>query len=130
MEPAPDLTVLVTAEGFRDESAELSVEAGGTAEASVSLERALPGGQIRGVVQGFSGEALTYPDPQQLARGNMPGVPVDPNTGYSVQLWGAILGMLFIPLGYDHTFMEQARIFVDGSLLSEPDRAAEGFADR
>ena len=57
---------------------------------------------------------LAYPNPQQLARGDMPGVPVDPNAGYSVQLWGAVLGMLFIPLGYDHTFMEQARIFVDG----------------
>jgi len=58
VEPAPDLSVLVTADGFRDGSAEVAVEAGGTADTALSLERALPGGQIRGIVQAFSGEAL------------------------------------------------------------------------
>jgi hypothetical protein len=57
---------------------------------------------------------LVYPDLSQLASGSAPGVPLDPSTGYSVQLYAAIYGMAFVPLSYDHTFVERSRIFVDG----------------
>jgi hypothetical protein len=57
---------------------------------------------------------LIYPTPSQLERRNATGVPIDPRTGYSVQLFAAIYGMAFIPLSYDRTFLEQARIWVEG----------------
>ena len=60
------------------------------------------------------GAGLTYPLPDELAGGTMAGTPVDPNTGFSVQVYAAVWSMLLLPLGYDHTFMEQARIFVRG----------------
>lgn len=58
--------------------------------------------------------SLSYPTPDEITTGVDRGVPVDPRTGFSVQLYAAIYAMAFIPLSYDHTFMEQARIYVDG----------------
>ena len=60
------------------------------------------------------GGELVYPLPDDLAAGAMTGTPIDPNAGFSVQVYAAVWSMLLLPLGYDHTFMEQARIFVRG----------------
>ncbi len=58
--------------------------------------------------------SLSYPTPDEIANGTDRGVPLDPRAGYSVQLFAAIYAMAFVPLSYDHTFIEQARIYVDG----------------
>ncbi len=58
--------------------------------------------------------SVRYPTIAQLGLGSRSGVPIDPRTGFSVQLFAAIYAMAFIPLSYDHTFTEQARIFVEG----------------
>ncbi len=57
---------------------------------------------------------LTYPTIAQLGTGNAPGVPFDPSTGFSTQIYGALFGMLYVPLSYDHTFLEMSRIWVEG----------------
>lgn len=58
---------------------------------------------------------LEYPDPLELAGGSMPGTPIDPAAGFSVQLYAATFGMGLIPATYDDRFFEEARIFIEGS---------------
>ncbi|MEZ4255009.1 MAG: zinc-dependent metalloprotease [Polyangiales bacterium] len=62
----------------------------------------------------WNGSKLVYPDATAIAAASTGGDPIDPGTGYSVQLWGAFMGMSLIPLSYDHTFLESSRVFVAG----------------
>ncbi|MAQ14249.1 MAG: hypothetical protein CMN30_05580 [Sandaracinus sp.] len=55
---------------------------------------------------------LVYPDPVELAEGNMAGTPVDPNASFSIQLYGATYGMAQIPETFDRTFFQKSRIWV------------------
>ncbi len=61
---------------------------------------------------------LDYPDPLELARGDMAGTPVEPNVGFSVQLFAAVLGMSYLPQTYDQDFLNRSRIWIDGAAES------------
>jgi hypothetical protein len=55
---AGSLPVAVTAEGYKDAASSAVVRAGQTTHVDVVVERNLPAGQVRGVVQSFGGQAL------------------------------------------------------------------------
>ena len=59
-------------------------------------------------------EELSYPDPLELVEGDMPGIPLDPNTSFSIQLFASVYGMTMIPETFDQSYMNSARIFVRG----------------
>lgn len=59
-------------------------------------------------------DGLRYPDAQDLIDGGRRGVPIDPGTGFSVQLYAAAFSMAWIPATYDDYFLEQARIAAVG----------------
>ena len=56
--PAGTVTVHAVAEGYVEQTAEVTVTAGAPVEAQVAVERDLPNGQIRGVVQSFAGQPV------------------------------------------------------------------------
>ncbi len=58
---------------------------------------------------------LVYPDPLQLAQGDMPGAPVDPDASFSLALYGAVFGMALVPETYDLDYLNRARIWAQGS---------------
>jgi hypothetical protein len=62
------------------------------------------------------GGALTWPDPGQIAQGDMPGVPVDPNAGFTIQLYAAAFGMALVPMTYDHAFLDRSRVWLRGGV--------------
>jgi hypothetical protein len=57
---------------------------------------------------------VRYPDALEIANGNMPGTPLAPNAGFSVQLYAAVYGMTLIPQTYDQDFLNRSRIWVAG----------------
>lgn len=57
---------------------------------------------------------LVYPAPADQAAGNMTGTPVDPDIGFSIELYATVLGMSYIPQTYDQDFLNRSRIWVDG----------------
>ncbi len=57
---------------------------------------------------------LVYPDPASQAAGNMAGTPVDPDIGFSIELYASVLGMSYIPQTYNQDFLNRSRIWVDG----------------
>src|SRR5688500_7673964 len=59
-------------------------------------------------------EGIVWPDPLQLASGDMAGDPIDPNASFSIQLYAAVYGMGLIPDTFDPAYRESARIFVRG----------------
>ena len=66
---------------------------------------------------------LVYPTPLQLQQGwgttgNFGDTPVDPNSSFSEELYTAIFSMAFIPQTYSNTYLNTARIFVQGSVES------------
>jgi hypothetical protein len=61
-----------------------------------------------------AGGDLIYPSPGQQAIGDMDGTPVDPDAGFSIQLYASVLGMAYIPQTYDQDFLNRSRIFVRG----------------
>jgi hypothetical protein len=61
------------------------------------------------------GRDIVYPDPLEIIDGSAGGVPIDPNTDFSVQLYAATFGIGLIPATYDDVFFEQSRIFIDGA---------------
>ncbi|MDW8363628.1 MAG: zinc-dependent metalloprotease [Myxococcales bacterium] len=65
--------------------------------------RALPDGSLR------------YPDARQTEACTAPGVPIDPNASFSIQLHGAVYGLTLISETFDNRFREDARIFVRGA---------------
>ncbi len=60
------------------------------------------------------GGQLSYPDALDMETRDLPGVPVDPNASFSIQLYAATYGMALIPDTYDQTFFHMSRIFVQG----------------
>ena len=70
-------------------------------------------------------DGLLYPDPLEVESGTMPGTPIDPAAGFSVQLYAAAFGMAWIPLTYDDVFFESARVYVEGSAEAVTIPAAE-----
>jgi hypothetical protein len=61
-----------------------------------------------------AGAALVYPTALQLANGGATGNPIDPGASFSIQLYATILGMALIPQTFDQTYMNDARIYVQG----------------
>jgi hypothetical protein len=57
---------------------------------------------------------VRYPDALQIANGSMPGTPLAPNAGFSVQLYAAVYGMTLIPQTYDQDFIHRSRVWVEG----------------
>jgi len=55
---APGASVTIAAEGFTEFTQVLNLSAGATVEVRAPLERELPSGQLRGVVQSFGGEPV------------------------------------------------------------------------
>ncbi len=60
-------------------------------------------------------DGLEYPDALEVVDGSMPGTPIAPNAGFSVQLYASTFGMAWIPATFDDVFFESARIYVAGS---------------
>jgi hypothetical protein len=56
--PVGDYDLVVSADGFREATVPITVGGGQTVEPQVAMERDLPSGQIRGVVQSFRGEPV------------------------------------------------------------------------
>src|SRR6185369_10787658 len=48
------------------------------------------------------------------ASGNMTGTPVDPDIGFSIELYASVLGMAYIPQTYNQDFLNRSRIWVSG----------------
>ena len=61
-----------------------------------------------------TGGEIVWPDPLQIADGDMPGVPIDPNAGFTIQLYAAVFGMALVPMTYDHQFLDRSRVWVRG----------------
>ncbi len=79
-----------------------------------------------------SGGQLQYPSPGQQAIGDMGGTPVDPDAGFSIQLYASVLGMVYIPQTYDQDFLNRSRIFVRGGaeeISIDPSRTIVEFTD-
>ncbi|MFO0712049.1 MAG: zinc-dependent metalloprotease [Sandaracinus sp.] len=83
--------------------------------AVTSLFRGMLGEDWRTIAPRFNAGNLEYPDPVDLAEGNMPGTPMAPNVGFSVQLFASVLGMSFLPQTYDQDFLNRSRIWVVGA---------------
>jgi hypothetical protein len=66
-----------------------------------------------------SATELEYLDPLDFVTdGPGTGTPVDPNASFSVQLYASLYSMMYIPQLYDQTFMNSARIAVQGGAES------------
>jgi hypothetical protein len=57
---------------------------------------------------------LLYPSPDDQASGTMPGTPIDPDIGFSIELYASVLGMTYIPQTYNQDFLDRSRIWVNG----------------
>ncbi len=83
--------------------------------AMTSFFRGAIGEDWRAVAPRFDGAGeLVYPDPASQAAGNMAGTPVDPDIGFSIELYASVLGMAYIPQTYDQDFLNRSRIWVSG----------------
>lgn len=60
-----------------------------------------------------SGE-LVYPNTDEMMNNTATGIPVDPQTTFSIQLWAGVFGMALIPETYSQQYLDQARIYVRG----------------
>lgn len=60
------------------------------------------------------GGRMVWPTATEMTSGSMGGRPIDPNASFSIQLYGAVYGMAFLPQTYDQTFLNRSRIFVRG----------------
>lgn len=80
--------------------------------AMTGLFRGMLGEDWRSIAPRASGGNVVYPDPLQIVDGDMPGTPITPNVGFSVQLFASVLGMSFMPQTYDQDFLNRSRIWV------------------
>lgn len=83
--------------------------------AMTSLFRGVLGEDWRTIAPRYQRGEVVYPDPLELATGSMPGTPVTPNVGFSVQLFASVLGMSFLPQTYDQDFLNRSRIWIVGA---------------
>ena len=82
------------------------------APAMTGFMRGLVGEDWETVAPRLSGDEVIYPDPLQLADASMPGIPVDPNASFSIQLAASVYGMAMIPETFDRTYFERARVWL------------------
>jgi hypothetical protein len=83
--------------------------------AMTSFFRGAMGEDWRAVSPRFDGAGnLVYPSPAEQAAGNATGTPIDPDIGFSIELYATVLGMAYIPQTYNQDFLNRARIWVDG----------------
>lgn len=83
--------------------------------AVTGLFRGMMGEDWQAIAPRFAAGGLDWPDPLELARGDMPGTPISPNVGFSVQLFASVLGMSFLPQTYDQDFLNRSRIWLVGA---------------
>jgi hypothetical protein len=57
---------------------------------------------------------LVYPDPQEIADGDMPGEAIDPNAAFTIQLYAAALSMALLPQSHTQRYVNESRLFVRG----------------
>ncbi len=69
----------------------------------------------RSIAPRVSAGGIAYPDPLQIEEGSMPGTPLSPNVGFSVQLYASILGMGYLPQTYNQDFLNRSRIWIAGA---------------
>ena len=66
--------------------------------------------------------------PITLPKGN--DAPIDPQIGFSVELYAGTFGMALIPATYDQSFVDSARLFLKGSGQQiSPQKPTVEFAD-
>jgi len=83
--------------------------------AMTSFFRGAMGEDWRAVGPRFDGAGnLVYPTPADQAQGTMTGTPIDPDIGFSIELYATVLGMAYIPQTYDQDFLNRSRIWVEG----------------
>ena len=73
-----------------------------------------------------------YPTPAQMQTGGMTGTPIDPNGGFSIELYASILGVAYMPQVYNQDYLNRSRIWVVGGAEEveiEPGRATVEFTD-
>ena len=60
---------------------------------------------------------VIFPTPAELATGGAGIVnpPINPSTGFTIQLYTSVYGMAYLPETYDQDFLNRARIWADGS---------------
>lgn len=80
-----------------------------------SLFRSMLAEDWTSVAPRASGGNVIYPDPLQIVDGTMPGTPITPNVGFSVQLFATVLGMSYLPQTYDQDFLNRSRIWIVGA---------------
>ena len=57
---------------------------------------------------------LIYPDPLDIETGDFEEYPIDPNAGFTIQLYAAAFSMAMIPQSFSQEYIHQSRIFVLG----------------
>jgi hypothetical protein len=83
--------------------------------AMTSFFRGSMGEDWRAIAPRFdASDNLVYPDPSAQAAGNMTGTPIDPDIGFSIELYASVLGMTYIPQTYSQDFLDRSRIWVNG----------------
>lgn len=78
------------------------------------------------------GSELVYPTPAQLAGETMPGLPIEPNASFSIQLYSAVYGMAWIPETFDRSFFQRSRIWIRGGadeVTPDPSMTTVEFTD-
>ncbi|MCA9603603.1 MAG: hypothetical protein KC417_16335, partial [Myxococcales bacterium] len=58
---------------------------------------------------------LSFPDVLSQERRDTAGIPIDPNTSFSIQLYAQVFSLALIPDTYDQRFTNGARVYVKGS---------------
>jgi hypothetical protein len=97
-----------------------------------SLFRSMLGEDWRSIAPRYSSGNVIYPDPLQITDGSMPGTPITPNLGFSIQLFASVLGMSFMPQTYDQDFLNRSRIWIVGAneaIEVEPGTPTVEFTD-
>ena len=97
-----------------------------------SLFRSMLGEDWRSIAPRYQSGNVIYPDPLQISDGSMPGTPITPNLGFSIQLFASVLGMSFMPQTYDQDFLNRSRIWIVGAneaIEVEPGTPTVEFTD-
>lgn len=103
------------------------------APAMDTLFRGLLGENWHAIGQTFDTDGNVVPASiAALTEGDVGATPINPNAGFSVQLYAAVFGMAFIPQTYNQDFLHRSRIFVRGGAEEvdiDPTRTLVEFTD-